>query len=697
MNVSKMGEFIVSQRNKLNLSQRELAEYLHITDKAVSKWERGLACPDVQNLQSLSVLFGCSISEIIEGTESDINSTSQRFDVENLPKREGGDFSQTVKVTLDEESDRYVSPLLFGDNLEHTRDCVNSGISAQMLKNRKFAGKPGRYGCAECWKSVGEKTYLTFTEGYTRHGEGYKMKRRFERNSQTITNFSETPAGIYQDGLFVSKNKSYVFAGVFKAVSPLVLSVSLSSADGEIYDKREISVENTEYERFEFELIPTKDDKNAKITLSFSQKGCLSIGALSLMPKDNFRGMRKDVIEKLKELSVKILRWPGGNFAGEYHWLDGLLPVDERAPFQSFMWIETQPHTFGYDFSELNTDDFVALCKEIGALPFITINPTWNTAEESAAWVEYCNGDETTEFGRKRIERGFKEPYNVQFWSLGNEFGYGHMEGANTPAEYAALVSAHAEKMLKVTPNLTLCSSGPYPNENWVKYSAKVLSDVAPVVSLHNYPDYPKWHDPEKYKQEYNYLLNEIDNYFIRDLVLLRKQLGDDKIKISVDEWNVWYAWYRLAGVYEGIYAAAFMNAVFCEADKNGIFITCHFESVNEGAISVYPDKAVLNPAGVAMSLMAKHSDGRALCLERDVVITEKQGIKTCTLINRSFDKEKSFILPKLGALQSGTCYTAQSIEPGTVFEKIPAALTDEKENLGYCAPKHSITQFIFK
>jgi len=100
-----------------------------------------------------------------------------------------------------------------------------------------------------------------------------------------------------------------------------------------------------------------------------------------------------------------------------------------RAPLQSYLGLETQPYTAGYDFHEINTDSFIMLCREIGAEPFITINPTWNTPEESAQWVEYCNGDETTEYGRERISRGFKEPFCVKFWSLGNEFSYGHMEG----------------------------------------------------------------------------------------------------------------------------------------------------------------------------------------------------------------------------------------------------------------------------
>lgn len=140
--------------------------------------------------------------------------------------------------------------------------------------------------------------------------------------------------------------------------------------------------------------------------ITFAKRGCIHIGCVSLMNKDNFRGMRRDVIDAMKEIGIRVLRWPGGNFAGEYCWFDGLLPVDERAPFESCMALETQPHTLGYDFHEINTDDFIALCREIDAEPYITVNLAWNTPEENAAWVEYCNGDLSTEYGRLRAERG---------------------------------------------------------------------------------------------------------------------------------------------------------------------------------------------------------------------------------------------------------------------------------------------------
>ena len=90
-----------------------------------------------------------------------------------------------------------------------------------------------------------------------------------------------------------------------------------------------------------------------------------------------------------------------------------MLPSDQRAPLQAYTEIETQPHSDGFDYHEINTDDFIALCREVGAAPLLTINLAWNSPEESAQWVEYCNGSADTEYGKIRAERGYPEPYKI--------------------------------------------------------------------------------------------------------------------------------------------------------------------------------------------------------------------------------------------------------------------------------------------
>jgi len=691
MNMQKTGAFIQAARKRLNLSQQALGEYLSVTDKAVSKWERGLACPDIENLKNMALLFRCSISDIVDGVQLDSSHSSNLpmdLPAEPIAQKSPAD---DVTVTLDYTSAQSVSPLLFGDNLEHTRGCIYGGLSAEMLRNRKFVGKPGRYGCAHEWYAIGENPYLYFGASYTRHGDGYRMRRSHERNAQFITNYTPGVVGMGQKDLYLAADTDYDFTAAVRSFSGNLLTVSLIGHDGTVYDSKTLAAVPGDYREVTVRLHSVQKDAEARLEITFDTVGTVMIGAMSLMPSENFRGMRLDVIEKIKDLGIRLLRWPGGNFAGEYHWKDGLLPRNMRAPFQSYLWLETQPHSFGYDFHELNTDDFVALCREIGAEPFITLNPTWNTPEESAQWVEYCNGDETTTYGKLRAENGHPEPYNVQFWSLGNEMGYGHMEGTNTADAYAKAVREHAVKMLEVTPDLTLCSSGPYPNQEWADYSAKALADVAATVSLHHYAGMPQFMDPAKRKEEYEGFIRKVDTEFQPRMRILREQLGDSNVKISYDEWNAWYAWYRGGSVTEGIMAAAFRNMLFRNADKYGVMIACHFESVNEGAIQVHPDSVKLTPTGQAFAAMKDHANGMICALDEDVTATCKHGVVTTTLLNRSFDQEKKFTVQNCGGVISAELYSADDVVPGTVFAVTGLAVTAVDGTIEAVLPPHSM------
>ena len=599
-------------------------------------------------------------------------------------------FARPVTVEFDMDSRKTLSPLYFGDNLEHTRDCINSGLSAQMLKNRKFAALPQRNGCPMGWERIGGFLAIPWEHTYTRHYEGYFMKRSHESHDLVITGYDDSVCGIAQSGLYLKAGEAYEFTMVAKAFRPLNVKVVLLAPDGSVLAEETVPVENAGFVSYDLLFIPPADTENGRIEITFEGQGTLTLGAVSMLPKNNFRGMRPDVVALMKQLGIRLLRWPGGNFSGEYNWKDGLLPRDMRAPFQSYLWLETQPHTWGFDFHEINTDDFLHLCEEIGAEPFITINPTWNTPQDSADWVEYCNGDVSTPYGALRAKNGREKSYNVKYWSLGNEFGYGHMEGANGPAEYAAAVRLHGEKMLSVTPDLRLCSSGPYPNAEWAEKSAAVLGDIARVVSLHHYAEFPKYIDPEKREEEYYGFINKPDTEYLPRMAALRAQLPDE-ISISYDEWNAWYAWYRLGSVTEGIFAAHFLNMMYRNAEKYGVSQICHFESVNEGSMLVTPGGAELMPTGQAIAAMADHSGGRILALREDVTVTEKNGIITCTLLNRSYDKEKTFFLPRAGTVAETVLLAGNGVVVGSRFRKGSLAVDSTEDGFRVVLPAASI------
>ena len=675
MDMIKIGTLIAKRRNDLGYTQDELGEILGVTGKAVSKWERGLSSPDVSLINRIAVELKLSIAQLLEGCITDFELSSNLIHQNEITSEANFNFKE--KIEFSNKNLGIVSPFLFGNNLEHTRSSVCNGLSAQMLKNRKFVGKPSAMeGVAQGWYVIGEKTYCAFSTPYTHHySEHYHMKRMLECNAQQVINFNVgEESGIGQHEIFISSSIIYEFAIVLKSKENMVLQISLTDRWGKtVYASDSLNVKkNDQWERYTLELSPLQDDPDGDLRITFSTVGCLDIGCVSLMNKNNFRGMRIDVIEALKDVGLKLLRWPGGNFAGEYNWFDGLLPVDERAPLESYQHLETQPHTLGYDFHEINTDDFIALCREIGAEPFITINPAWNTPEENAAWVEYCNGNANTTYGSLRAERGNAEPYNVMLWSLGNEFGYGHMEGDNSANGYSHLARENGMRMLEVSPNLTLCSSGPYPNKDWIDYSAKPLADIAKFVSLHyyagGYKNGPSYASAEEIRESYKTCVSSV-KIAQNKVRKMRELLGDETIKISFDEWNVWYGWYRPSCLIDGIFTGMMMNMIIGEAQTRGIGFACQFEAVNESAISVTPTSALLTATGQALALMKVHAEGTLLYADDCSVATEKEGTVSITVVNPSYDMEKTVLFECNKDIILSKLYEGKSLCPHNRFE----------------------------
>lgn len=690
MNVSQIGRFISWRRADLGLTQAQLAQRLDVTDKAVSKWERGKSLPDVALLSRVAAELRVSVVELLSGESMNVARSS------NLDEADGWEreADQATPLTLQRKDpeDLLVSPYLFGSNLEHTRSCLYTGLSAQMVRNRKFAGKPTACeGCAMEWVPLGKRAVFALDEPYTRHGEGYHMKRTTECNSVSIFNpFQGETAGMGQHGIAISQGQPYLFGMVVKTQNPVEFAVSLTDRAGkEVYCRTTFTGEGADWTRFEVELTPQAADPDADLRICWEEAGHVCVGAISLLPKDHFHGMRRDVVEAMKELGIKVLRWPGGNFAGEFNWMDGLLPVDMRAPFQSYLGLETQPHTMGYDYSEINTDDFIALCREIGAEPFITINPCWNTPEENAAWVEYCNGDASTPYGKLRAQRGHQEPYNVQLWSLGNEFGYGHMEGDNTPSGYCQIALENGKKMLEASPNLSLCSSGPYPNKEWAELSAKPLGGISQMISQHYYGYAPHYTSLATVEEEYNRCLASVSR--MRDLLHQSRQWLEPSTRISMDEWNVWYAWYRPSSVTDGIYAALALHMLMEEAEKSGIALACHFQAVNEGMLCVKPDHVSLTAQGQVFSRMNRWHMGNRLCSasQEAVVSVDREGRMAVTVVNAAFRSEKPVDFSSFGPCSEAVLFSSDTVLPPSEF-----TVTDVLEQAAggtFQMPPHSV------
>ncbi|WP_394337260.1 alpha-N-arabinofuranosidase [Halegenticoccus soli] len=155
-------------------------------------------------------------------------------------------------------------------------------------------------------------------------------------------------------------------------------------------------------------------------------------------PLSTTDGLRDDTIELLAALDPSVLRWPGGCFAEDYCWEDGVGPRHDRPRRRNLWWAQGRPNeTDGGVFEEPNefgTDEFMRTCELLDAEPYLAANVGTGTAREAMNWVEYCNSDANTAYTRRRIENGHEEPYGVTYWGIGNEtYGCG---GNYDPDDY---------------------------------------------------------------------------------------------------------------------------------------------------------------------------------------------------------------------------------------------------------------------
>ena len=555
-----------------------------------------------------------------------------------------------------------VPAALFGQNIEHTRAAVQGGLSAQLVRNRKFAGKPSRKGVALMWDAYGTKAvYELLDWGCTRHAEKSRMFRQNEIHSQLIGSLEQTgEAGIAQSGLGLRGGVPHTFRVRARSLhdeeTPFVLRVSV---DGKTIAEHRATLRTKKPRHFEKIAFSFTPDKNctAQIQIGVTGRRYAVVGAVSVMPDDNFRGMRADVIERLREIGASHIRWPGGNFAGEYRWRDGLIAdPDERAPLQSYTEIETQPYSLGYDANDIGMEDILALCERIGAKPVFTINAAWESPQSSAAWLKACKG-------------------RVKMWSLGNEMGYGHMEGPKGPEGYARMVLPHAEAMMKEDPSLVLIQSGRYPwdTKKWVDGAAKRLAGVSRTVSYHTYeqPGIYDFSTPARTEGLYARVSRCADTAIDR-LRRFRKVLPGE-FSISYDEWNIWYSWYKEEGIVEGLFAAKFLHHLMRSREELGVSLVCYFQAINEQAICVTPFESHLTSAGEAMRLLKSHVGGIAVPqTDCDAFATDHpDGTRYATMYNFSTAKPRTFRIPSGGRTGfSGEMLVPTGLASGSRYER---------------------------
>lgn len=249
-------------------------------------------------------------------------------------------------------------------------------------------------------------------------------------------------------------------------------------------------------------------------------------------------GFRKDVIELINQLNVPVVRYPGGNFVSGYRWEDGIGPVESRPKRLDLAWGTTEPNLVG-------TNEFMKWCKKAGTSPMMAVNLGTRGPEDARRLVEYCNHPGGSALSDLRVSHGYKEPWGVKLWCLGNEMDGPWQMGAKTALEYGR-TALEASKLMKWTDNsieTVLCGSSSRQMNTFGDWEATTLDiayDSIDYVSLHQY-----YGNHSKDTASFLAKSLEFDDFIysvicICDYIKAKKR-SKKTINLSFDEWNVWY------------------------------------------------------------------------------------------------------------------------------------------------------------
>jgi len=285
--------------------------------------------------------------------------------------------------------------------------------------------------------------------------------------------------------------------------------------------------------------------------------GGIWVGDDSAIPND--RGIRLDTVDALRRLALPVLRWPGGCFADNYHWRDGIGPREARPTRLNIWWLQGESNALG-------THEFMRFCRMIGTEPYFCANVGSGSPEEARSWLEYCNARQDTTLTRERAANGDPEPFNVRYWGVGNEsWGCG---GSMTPEYYAHQYRQYATYLRQGGGDVMLIACGSHQGimswDDRFLESLKGAEGLVDALALHNYSG-GGTPEVDFTDNQYHNLLTAVgcmDAHITHAAGVCRAHATPEHpIKVIMDEWGTWY---REATTERGLYQANTMqDAIF--------------------------------------------------------------------------------------------------------------------------------------
>jgi alpha-N-arabinofuranosidase len=408
-----------------------------------------------------------------------------------------------VTATIDER--------IYGHFLEHINHSVVDGLYAEQVRGQGFEGKDFE----DYWKPFAEK------------GSATPVAEKFEQGERSARLAATGgKAGMRQDRLYLETGQAYDGSVWLKPEQgALVVTLHILDSSGRELVELPLKTNGTAWQEVGFNFVSTVTDPQASFEIIATGTGSVLVDFVSLM-RANARTngkLRPDLLAALKGLKPPFIRWPGGSYASIYKWKDGIGPAVARKFNPNTIW-------GGYsDYYGFGTDEFLELCRQLGAEPMIVLAATSTDPaqlEYAMNWVHYLLDPPTTEWGRRRAANGHPEPYRVPYIQIDNE----PMNHPLSPDAYAAIVNLYGPRLRQIAPHAKIVACG-QKRSNDVNWSEKLI-DIAghnfDLLGCHNYE-----YEPENFATG----VRRIEDYLEKLTDYVRISAHPD-IKVTVLEWG---------------------------------------------------------------------------------------------------------------------------------------------------------------
>lgn len=367
-------------------------------------------------------------------------------------------------------------------------------------------------------------------------------------------------------------------------------------------------------------------------------------------PIPNTKGIRNDVLEALRQIKVPVLRWPGGCFADEYHWKDGVGPREGRKRMVNTHWGGVVEN------NHFGTHEFMLLCELLDCEPYISGNVGSGTVQEMSEWVEYLTFDGESPMANWRRENGREKPWALKYYGVGNEnWGCG---GHMRPEYYADLYRRYQTYVRNYGGNkIYKIACGANVNDyNWTEVLMKNASRYMDGLSLHYYTVPGIWKEKgsavDFREQEWFVTMKKalhIDELITKHSTIMDAYDPGKRVGMIIDEWGTWYDvepgtnpgfLYQQNTIRDALVAGLHFNIFHNHAERVHMANIAQTVNVLQAMILTEGGKMLLTPTYHVFDMFKVHQDAELLAVAGTSVGSYEYGGETLPQVTVSASKD---------------------------------------------------------